>query len=231
MGDDKYQITLRLHMGQTCFGFHPATSPESTDDNTNHLYAELQWPDIECLRRADRLAIEEGTKLDSIWQDMFVDHASMIHAPGEDLKRFKRSATSSWDPDNVLWFFLMVAGAIYGGIHLLAWNGPFQTAQEQWLWRISGIIIASPVVIVTALYNAIAVLWSWHDDWPESKLKTRAGKVGDVALGMAILVFGLVYSAARVYVVVECFMNLAHLPPEVYQEPSWSRYIPHFSAG
>jgi hypothetical protein len=31
--------------------------------------------------------------------------------------------------------------------------------------------------------------------------------------------------------VVECFINIAYLPEGVFEEPRWSRYIPHFGAG
>ena len=37
----------------------------------------------------------------------------------------------------------------------------------------------------------------------------------------------LLYPVARVFLVVECFINLAHLPDSAYQEPEWSRYFPH----
>lgn len=52
-------------------------------------------------------------------------------------------------------------------------------------------------------------------------------------LGAVLLLGGLalLYPVARVYIIVECFINLVHLPPAVYQEPNWSQYIPHFGSG
>jgi hypothetical protein len=41
----------------------------------------------------------------------------------------------------------------------------------------------------------------------------------------------MVYVAARVFLLVECFINLAHLPPAVYLEAEWSQYLPHFGSG
>ena len=29
----------------------------------------------------------------------------------------------------------------YGGLHLLAWNAPFRSRMEEWLWRSSGISV------------------------------------------------------------------------------------------
>jgi hypothetical protein len=46
-----------------------------------------------------------------------------------------------------------------------------------------------------------------------------------------VAVFGLLYLVARVYLVVECFINLAYLPDEVYRELEWSNMIPHFGSG
>jgi hypothetical protein len=39
----------------------------------------------------------------------------------------------------------------------------------------------------------------------------------------------LFYTVARVYLVVECFINVAHLPDGAYQVPRWAQYVPHIS--
>lgn len=39
----------------------------------------------------------------------------------------------------------------------------------------------------------------------------------------------LFYTLARVYLVVECFINLAHLPDGAYQVPQWAQYVPHIA--
>ncbi|RMJ04895.1 hypothetical protein CDV36_014430 [Fusarium kuroshium] len=46
-----------------------------------------------------------------------------------------------------------------------------------------------------------------------------------------VLIVGLMllYCLARVYLVVECFINLAHLPDSAYLLPKWSQYVPHIS--
>lgn len=124
--------------------------------------AELRWADIECLRLANDLSANaiplNPEKPKMRWRSaeplaMFVNHASMVDSPDETLKRFKPSKSVTTDKakrfgnldpvDMVLWFSLMLAGAFYGGVHLLAWNGPFHTKKEQWMWRVSCIVIAS----------------------------------------------------------------------------------------
>ncbi|KAK4108127.1 hypothetical protein N656DRAFT_784667 [Canariomyces notabilis] len=37
----------------------------------------------------------------------------------------------------------------------------------------------------------------------------------------------VLYVLARVYLVVECFINLVHLPESAYKLPEWSQYVPH----
>jgi len=44
---------------------------------------------------------------------------------------------------------------------------------------------------------------------------------------IAIVLLIILYAVARVYLVVECFINLGHLPPLAYELPQWSRYVPH----
>lgn len=39
--------------------------------------------------------------------------------------------------------------------------------------------------------------------------------------------FGVLFLFARVYLIVECFLNLTHLPSSAYQDPSWTQYFPH----
>jgi hypothetical protein len=52
-----------------------------------------------------------------------------------------------------------------------------------------------------------------------------------LTVGTALICYVLLYMLARLYLVIECFSTLAHLPPEVYLEPSWTRYLPHWGAG
>ncbi|KAK0647995.1 hypothetical protein B0T16DRAFT_407565 [Cercophora newfieldiana] len=48
-------------------------------------------------------------------------------------------------------------------------------------------------------------------------------------LGFDLVVPVLValYLLARVYLVVESFINLSHLPKSAYEMPAWSLYVPH----
>jgi hypothetical protein len=39
----------------------------------------------------------------------------------------------------------------------------------------------------------------------------------------------LIYIPARIFLVVECFINIRHLPASTFEVPLWSRYFPHIS--
>ena len=50
-----------------------------------------------------------------------------------------------------------------------------------------------------------------------------------VTFDAAIVALIIFYTLARIYLVVECFINIAHLPDGAYQMPQWSQYVPHIA--
>ena len=44
---------------------------------------------------------------------------------------------------------------------------------------------------------------------------------------MAVMAVIALYCLARIYLVVECFINLTHLLASAYLLPKWSQYFPH----
>jgi hypothetical protein len=50
-----------------------------------------------------------------------------------------------------------------------------------------------------------------------------SGSSVEFAVWFAWLVFTLMYVAAKVFQIVECFMSVAHLPDAVFHEPSCSK--------
>ena len=117
------------------------------------------------------------------------------------------------------------AALIYGGLHALAWHANFKSPTEQLLWRISACIVMGGMPLLLLIAKL--------EDEITGLLESFTKSI-DVMLDYylyAILLF-LPFSAyvlARAYLVVECFINLAHLPAEVYDVPSWASYFPHIS--
>ena len=68
------------------------------------------------------------------------------------------------DYDHILPLFIGfgIVGLIYGGLHCVAWNAPFNTSIERILWRISSITIAATGVLVACLFSwtRIPPFWS-----------------------------------------------------------------------
>ena len=103
-----------------------------------------------------------------------------------------------------------LAGLLYGGLHALAWNAHFASHAEQLLWRVA-------VCIVAGTFPAIWILELLGDRFPVSYWRITK-----------VLVL-LIYVLGRAYLVVECFINLGHVPAGVYTTPSWTAYLPHIT--
>ncbi|KAL8841074.1 MAG: hypothetical protein Q9176_003415 [Flavoplaca citrina] len=108
------------------------------------------------------------------------------------------------------------AAIIYGGLHALAWFAEFRSPTEQLLWRISSVAVMSGIPILAAIYKLMEQtvahsLFTWLLIW-----------------GL-FLPTVIAYILARLYLVVECFIQLSHLPAGVYEVPEWSTYFPHIA--
>ncbi len=126
--------------------------------------------------------------------------------------------------DEPLIAFGFSAGAlIYGGLHALAWFAHFDSSTEQLLWRTSACVIMGGLPVIWILSRRL-------DDKSFTDLSKWVlnGLIHLSTLVPSVLVL-LAYILARGYLVVECFINLSHLPAEVYEVPRWSAYFPHIS--
>jgi hypothetical protein len=56
-------------------------------------------------------------------------------------------------------------------------------------------------------------------------------RVCTILCAIIYLVLLTMYVAARAYLIVGCFLNLFHSQPEVFKQPSFSSYFPHFGSG
>jgi hypothetical protein len=115
------------------------------------------------------------------------------------------------------------AGFTYGGLHLTAWNAPFPTYVERILWRVSALTLtcSGPAYFILLFV------------WDPTDLRLPCGRGRELHFDLSFCIFCLyllaacLYCFARVYLVIECFLNLAHLPESAFVVPSWSQYIPH----
>jgi hypothetical protein len=149
-----------------------------------------------------------------------------------------------------------VVGALYGGLHVLAWDSHFPKHRELILWRASTLIIACPAAIGMILFLAtvlfLSILGVVNPSWKENRNGTQETpavaqekpqqspararapvhalrKLCVFLITLAYGAFLILYLAARGYLVVESFRTTFFLPPEAYQATRWTRYFPHIS--
>ena len=127
----------------------------------------------------------------------------------------------------LLRFFIPLTAA-YGGIHLSAWNFEFPSRVESIIWRTACfIIIGSSFALLavpswSALYN-----YFFRPDWEKRRILRLMGAwtiMGGFGLAGVLLLF---YTASRLYLVVEAFISLRHVPIGVYAAVPWVENIPH----
>lgn len=123
--------------------------------------------------------------------------------------------------------------AVYGGVHLSAWNFEFPTPEEHLLWKITCFIIAGAAVVLVSVALMIFVVgpsigsevdyYTGFGDGDEKPLTIILWVIYEIT-GAVILVL---YVCARLYIVVESFLSLRRVPIGLYYTPSWLQMIPH----
>ncbi|KAL7789775.1 hypothetical protein V8C37DRAFT_417714 [Trichoderma ceciliae] len=111
-----------------------------------------------------------------------------------------------------------VGAAIFGGIHVVAWNFAFPSAVELTFWRCASIYSA-----VSPLYLLLIVIsceLSQHFYFSMEKF------IG--VTGYALPFLGCLYVVARLFIIVEIFRTLCFLPPGSFVS-TWTSNIPHIA--
>ena len=147
---------------------------------------------------------------------------------------------------------LWLLTSLYGGIHLALWNFDFSTLAKTFLWRMSTATLGS----VPGLLLFVGLLFIAYIMYDKSKILDRGRRRSClpewhrvvfpgccISIGHCLDMFCFVvgwmialavvsglplYIFARIFVVVESFVSLRHVPIGVYEGGlGWSKYIPH----
>lgn len=179
--------------------------------------------------------------------DLRTRHATMaifFHDPDRLKKRIPNHLTVLSSKVVDAWFGFVLAGFAYGGLHLLAWDGAFWTLAEKILWRISSSSIVGSAAIlapVLALFEIECLNIGLKNLWRLGRanhLKRMTGWKYWFYMGLVVCILPVVifspllffsYVLGRVFLVVECFINLAYLPPGAFEDVGWPAWIPHIS--
>lgn len=113
------------------------------------------------------------------------------------------------------------AGAFYGGLHLIAWTSPFPSRTEMLLWRAASVTIlaAGPSCAVVGLVSIgirkLAQVKLAHVSWASTMLSGLLYFVMLFAIvsGLSAILW---YIFCRVFIILECFILLAHIQKRLY---------------
>ena len=115
------------------------------------------------------------------------------------------------------------ASAIYGALHALAWSEASLPKAETVLWRVAVCVLISVLPLLLFWYC------STYPRYGSDNQGVRATLFREITSKPILRSMLFICILARVYLVVECFVNLFHLPSAVFQTPDWSVYFPHIS--
>lgn len=193
------------------------------------LSISLTSQDVTRWKMAWRVIEEHGRNVnhDELTYEDFNEYSELTHEDSSDyseLKYFIIQRCLNWpnmeeiSKDFPIALAFSAAALAYGGLHALAWFAHFASTTDQLLWRISACVVMSgvPVGLVLLRFTDGYLMYLPH---------LFFYRFGGTVMGLVLLAYVL----ARGYLVVECFINLSHLPAEVYNVPTWSGYFPHIS--
>ena len=187
---------------------------------------------------ADTVKVEH---LDKFLEERKLDETFAIHISNFRMENIERDwdehigvrASLLRDTGHLLLYllrFFIPLTAAYGGIHLSAWNFEFPSRVESIFWRTACFIIIGSSLPLLAVPS-----WEKLDfnlDVFYARLRNRTWVLRFIiALRTAHYDFpGLIllcYAASRIYLVVESFISLRHVPIGVYAAVPWVENIPH----
>lgn len=136
-----------------------------------------------------------------------------------------RSRNAQFNSELTYYYSLGILPLIYGGIHLAAWNFDFPSHVESILWKVSSFIIMGLIPVVLLLFLLGVFVGEYLTSW-NTFLSVEENIEIAYVMGLAILGF-LLYGFARIFLVVESFISLRHVPIGVYAAVPWVQNIPH----
>ena len=159
---------------------------------------------------------------------MLVDHVSNFPAI-KDLnmilyRRFLLAPTRHIRFHKLLYTILVVLSLVYGGLHLATWDFSFASKTEHLLWKIACIDIMATVPIGLLCIQGTALVIAPFRLQSHRRNPNRLTNLFLMALPSALFIF---YASSTIYIVVESFISLRHVPIGVYAAVPWVQAIPH----
>ncbi|AEO64639.1 uncharacterized protein THITE_47478 [Thermothielavioides terrestris NRRL 8126] len=151
--------------------------------------------------------------------------AAMDAASIPDLERVPNDVVWMEGATPLMLVLMAISSLVFGGLHCLAWSFEFPTPAERICWRVASLVSA---ILPVATLGASAVLNHLSTTSAESRiLSTFLTKLRP--LKQLPLECGILYTAARLAILVLVFTSLRRVPAGVYQDTPWTRFLPTFS--
>ncbi|KAF8644618.1 hypothetical protein AX16_008368 [Volvariella volvacea WC 439] len=116
-----------------------------------------------------------------------------------------------------------IIGVAFGAIHLAGWNFQFPTEAERIIWRVTSVIIT----VEPALLGLHAGLHYVFIYTPPGRARVVLDFVTNWTFFFFALVGPIVYTLARITLLVQTLLALRDLPSSAYESVVWSRFMPH----
>jgi hypothetical protein len=128
---------------------------------------------------------------------------------------------------------LALIPAAYGAIHISVLQLTFPSVVERLLWKISCYILTMPAVACGIICLFVYLIHHFNWKWVMDMWRILGSLVNDSIREYTILptycIVLIAYIGSRLYLVVESFVSLRHVPVGVYETPSinFMNYVPH----
>ena len=142
-----------------------------------------------------------------------------ILSPGTHVPAFY-CPSSSYQESLLFFTIIPLFGAIFGGLHCLAWNFVFPSEVEELIWK-----VASLTVLFTPVLPLLVFPLEWISDFFRHGRLTGLGAILSLIAGFLQLSF---YVLARLTLLMEAVVLLRQQPATAFQAINWSTFIPHF---
>ena len=160
------------------------------------------------------------------WQSLVGNISDFPGTPQVWLRRETWFFTLVFVLSNRMLLLLLVAlPLLYGGIHLATWDFHFASKTEHMLWKIACIDIMGTIPIACLYYEGLVLIGRRFDE--PFRIIPSWKPVYKYPLWAFYGPLAIFYALARLYIVVESFISLRHVPIGVYAAVPWVQDIPH----
>lgn len=127
--------------------------------------------------------------------------------------------------DEKMFLLLLVTlPLVYGGIHLATWDFHFASETEHLLWKIACFDIMGTIPFGALYLLGVYLFFLFNNRYFND---VRLDKLYQPLLWAFYSPLATLYALARLYIVVESFISLRHVPIGSYAAVPWVQDIPH----